>query len=230
MLVGIPLALGVLTVLVVFFLPRTYTAVVSFYPSSSQASLSQMAGLAAQFGVQLPGSGGASSPEFYSDLVRSTEFLKRVASASYTRTSDGDSLSGTFARIADIEKGTPARTLDATVRALRDDIVRVEPKLTTGVIRIRVQSEWPEISTQLAARLLAEIDDFNIRSHQAQAAADLRFAEERLEQSSAELQRAEDRMQSFLRRNREFRSDPQLLFEYERIQRDVTMRQNLAKS
>ena len=34
-------------------------------------------------------------------------------------------------------------------------------------------------------------------------------------------------MQAFLRRNREFRSDPELLFEHERLQRDVMMRQTV---
>jgi uncharacterized protein involved in exopolysaccharide biosynthesis len=225
LLVGIPLAFAFAVALFVLLQDRTYTAVVSFSPSSPQASLSQMAGLAAQFGVQLPGSAGAGSPEFYADLVRSTEFLKRVAETTFTRASDG--ARGSYAVLAEIEKSTAAKTLDATIRTLRQDVILVEPRLQTGVVRISVKTDWPDVSAQIASTLLTEIDAFNIRSHQQQAGADQRFAQERMQLANAELRKTEDQLQSFLNRNREFRSDPALFFEYERMQRDVAMRQSV---
>ncbi|MGH7701841.1 MAG: GNVR domain-containing protein, partial [Gemmatimonadales bacterium] len=47
------------------------------------------------------------------------------------------------------------------------------------------------------------------------------------EQVRADLREAEDRLQEFLQRNREFRNSPQLAFEYDRLQREVTMRQQV---
>ena len=53
------------------------------------------------------------------------------------------------------------------------------------------------------------------------------FADERLGQLRVELGVMEDSLKAFLENNRQFIDSPQLLFEHDRLQRRVTMRQSL---
>ncbi|HEX5830509.1 MAG TPA: hypothetical protein VFY16_05970, partial [Gemmatimonadaceae bacterium] len=46
----------------------------------------------------------------------------------------------------------------------------------------------------------------------------------------AELRAAEDRLQAFLQRNRVYRSSPELVFEFERLDREASVRQQLVAS
>src|SRR5687767_9844975 len=75
-----PTALGA-AALVYFLVFGSYVAESTFTPEESGLSLSSVAGLAAQFGVNVPrGVGGqAQSLDFYTDLLRSPALLLQLA-------------------------------------------------------------------------------------------------------------------------------------------------------
>jgi uncharacterized protein involved in exopolysaccharide biosynthesis len=100
----------------------------------------------------------------------------------------------------------------------------------TGVVELSVATEWPSVSPALATALLNGVNDYNQRTRQGQAAAERKFVEERLAVASADLRQAENRLESFLKTNRQFNSSPELTFERERIQRDVVLRQQVFTS
>jgi LPS O-antigen subunit length determinant protein (WzzB/FepE family) len=56
------------------------------------------------------------------------------------------------------------------------------------------------------------------------------FIETRVEDAQAELLGAEDQLQRFLEQNRQFQDSPQLQFEYERLQRQVAIKQQILTS
>src|SRR5690348_17230823 len=65
-----PMVLFVAVVGISLLLPATYTANASFVPQQVDASaISSLAGLASQFGVNMPQANAAQSPAFYADLV-----------------------------------------------------------------------------------------------------------------------------------------------------------------
>jgi uncharacterized protein involved in exopolysaccharide biosynthesis len=78
--------------------------------------------------------------------------------------------------------------------------------------------------------ILDRLNWFNLVTRQSQAGAERRFMEGRLDEARAELRTAEDRLQNFLQRNRDFRNSPELTFQQDRLARDVQMRQQVYTS
>lgn len=202
--------------------PRKYTASASFI-TKSRSQTTNLAGLAMQFGVSLPTSEAGQSPAFYGDLLETREILSRTASGGYAAGVGAPrrSLAEHFA----IDVADSARREYEVIRELRDRVsVGVAQK--TGVIGFTVTTESPVLSHALAVRLLAELDRYNLERRQSQAAAERRFAEQRLAQARQELQAAEVRLQAFMQQNRVFQS-PQLSFEHDRLMRELNLREQL---
>jgi uncharacterized protein involved in exopolysaccharide biosynthesis len=89
-----------------------------------------------------------------------------------------------------------------------------------------VATRWPSVSLAIVDKLVDGVNAFNLRTRQGQAAAERKFVEGRLALASSELRAAEDRLERFLTANRQSGS-PELAFQRERLQRDVTSRQQL---
>ncbi len=77
--------------------------------------------------------------------------------------------------------------------------------------------------------MLDEVNLFNLNRRQGEASAQRVFIEKRVADAQSELRQAEENLQSFLTLNREFRS-PSLQLEFDRLNRVVTMRQQLYTS
>ena len=78
--------------------------------------------------------------------------------------------------------------------------------------------------------MIAQVDSFNLKSRQSQASAERRFTERRVAEAQAEARQAQDELQAFLQRNRDFRSSSQLNFAYERLADNVSLRQQIYTS
>lgn len=222
---GLSLLSGALWVALALRAPRTYTAETAFIPQS-RSSGTNLPGFAAQLGINLGSSDGSSSPDFFVDLVRSRMILHPVARDSFDfRDAGGRAVRGTLAQFYGLAGETPALATESVIRRLQQDVA-AGANIKTGVVTVRVQATQSAVAAQIADRLLAEVHEFNIRSRQRQAAADRRFAEQRLAELRQELRLAEDRLQSFLEANRNT-TTPRLTLQLERLQRDVMMQQTL---
>lgn len=185
----------------------------------------QLAGLAAQFGVQLPQQGQAQSPDFYVSLLDSREILAQAGARAYGVASDSLSLS----QYLGIEGATQALVESKVVTRLARDI-DAQVEIKTGVIRLSVRARNADLAHQLNATLLDLLNDFNLRTRQSQARAERVFAEQRLGEVRDSLRVAEDRMQGFLQRNRDFRNSPELSFQQDRLARDVALQQGVSQT
>ncbi len=222
--IWLPASLAVLTGLVVLLLPRNYTSSASFIPQRTQSPLGRLAGLAAQFGVAVPGQNGGDSEEFYADLVVSREILARIASDSFHQVEERPAES--LVELLGATGSTEAATLQDAVERLRHLIaVSTDPK--TSVVTVGVTTRWPLVSTGIVKLLLAEVNEFDLHTRQTQASAERAFVEGRLAEIKSELRDAENRLQGFLANNREYRNSPALQFQYDRLSRDVTQQQQV---
>jgi uncharacterized protein involved in exopolysaccharide biosynthesis len=201
-----------------------FTTQASFRPQGSEASGSQLMALAGQFGVNVPGGGEELSPAFYQELLQSREILFRVADRSYE-------VEGMAARplidILEIEKDTEALRIEAAIRRLREDLISVSTGRETGIVTVEVTTEWPELSKAIADRLLDEIQVFNLETRRSQAMAERVFIEARTDSAQAALLSAEAEMETFLQANRSFDDSPELTFQHERLQRAISLRQQV---
>jgi uncharacterized protein involved in exopolysaccharide biosynthesis len=202
--------------------PTEYASSISFFPQTSDAPQGGAIALAQQFGINVGGGGGGHSPQFYADLLESREMMRRVLAADYSAALDIQGPASLYT-LWDLEDEHRA------VRHLRG-LTAVRVSRETGVISVSVRTENPAIGEEILAKLLAELQTFNLETRQSQARAEARFADQRLEEAQEELIAAERDLQQFLRANRQFRNSPDLVFEHDRLQRQVMLRQELVTS
>lgn len=235
LLVALPLAAALLVAAVTLVLPRTYTSTGSFIPFTGETAASRALGLAAQLGFVLPAGGSAYSPDFYVELLRSREILGRVADSEFEVEARGllpwrsAVRRGTLAQVLDPDADPGPRSREEAIEALAS-MTSVSAGRLSGTVTVTVRTRWPELSRQIAERMLVLVDEFDRHQRQSQAAAERRFVEERLAAARDELAEAESALERFLQRNRAFESSPELRFEHDRLQRDVALRQQLYTS
>lgn len=210
---------------VILILPRTFTAESGLTPQSRRPT-SSLLGVAAQFGLVLPGSDGSQSPAFYADFLTSRPVLGAVVDTRFEYPSDTGMVRGTLVDIYRSEGATPPLRRDAAIRRLGKSIEATTVQ-KTGVIKLSVTARNPVLALDINRRLIELLNQFNLETRQSQAAAERRFTERRLDEVRRDLRGAEDQQQQFLQRNRDYRNSPELSFQQDRLQREVLLQQEL---
>lgn len=219
---------------IVTFQP-TFTSEASFTPQTAQhrGGVGGLQALAGQFGVSVPSDGASESPDFYSDLLQSREILRRVLDDTFTvkqvRWGDTIRRTGTVLDLMEVEENHEALRRERGVEWLRNS-VSTGTRIQTGTVTLSVTTPWPNVSAGIAERLLDLVNEFNLQTRQSQAAAERTFTEERLAQAREELRDAENELRRFLEANRQFQNSPQLVFQHDRLQRQVALRQGVVTS
>jgi uncharacterized protein involved in exopolysaccharide biosynthesis len=201
---------------------KGYTAEAQFMPKGARGG-SQLSGIAAQFGVNLNTGDATSSPQFYVDLLEGKGLLWPVAQKQYTIRTDSGTITGDLLKLYHIKPDRPIVMKVKVIETLQRQIKGV-PSPKTGVITLTVVSGNPELSVQIAQNVLDQVNVYNLANRQKQAAAERSFAERQVAEKRAELRQAESELENFLESNRQYRQSPQLLLEYNRIQREVDRR------
>ena len=95
------------------------------------------------------------------------------------------------------------------------------------MVEFSVATKWPSVSVAIANAVVVGINDFNQRLRQEQAGAERKFVEARLGVAGSDLRASEDRLEDFLRTNRQFANSPDLTFQRDRLQREVGLKQQV---
>jgi uncharacterized protein involved in exopolysaccharide biosynthesis len=204
--------------------PRTYASHASFFPQMSENS-GGFASVAMRFGLT-SGGGGVHSPEFYAELLRTAQILGAAVDVEYEFSNRGVPRRGDLVEIFEAQGTSPAAQRAEAIRTL-NSLLEVGTSRETGIVRLRVTTEWPDLSQAVASRLIELVGEFNLERLQSRAGAERQFTEDRLRIAQQELWAAEQRVEAFLIRNRQFANSPQLQFEHERLQREVGTRQQV---
>jgi uncharacterized protein involved in exopolysaccharide biosynthesis len=208
---------------------RTYTASAAFTPQPSAGGPSAVAALGLQFGITLPARAVPDSPEFYAGLVRTRTVLRDVVETEYTVAHGDDRRTANLIELFGIGIEDSALARETAIERLRRQL-RVRVQRETGVVNLSVSSVYPELPEAILGRVLELVNEFNLERRRALARSEDSFIDERLAEANSELMAAESRLEEFLRRNRQFRDAPDLLFEHGRLERDVAMKQQLYTS
>jgi uncharacterized protein involved in exopolysaccharide biosynthesis len=215
---------ALITALVLLILPREYMATASFVEQSPRGS-SSLAGVAAQFGFQLPPSAEGQPPQFYQDLIRTRTILFPVIA-------DTISLSeGRRATLLQIEGGKDPSFRVRQATAFKKVLAKVTTTLAarTGVVTVAVRSDDPLLAVGVIRRILAELDHYNTVERQSEGKREREFAERRRGEATTQLRAAEDRLADFESSNRGTNS-PYLSIRRDRLSRDVTALNQLTES
>jgi len=119
--------------------------------------------------------------------------------------------------------GTVPPMLEALVQSLSDKIELIQQSrgdnVAVGHLEDRIVT--------LVERLVRGVNQFNLETRKSQATAERQFVEGRAEEAGRALREVEDRLQTFLQRNRAIGGSPELGFERDRLQREVALRQQV---
>lgn len=233
LVVVLPIVIAALAVAHGFMSDVTYSVEASFTSRGQQAQVSQLGGLAAQFGINLPDVGAGESPQFYADLLHSTRLLGDAVETRYQidadDADDAGRLEGNLVELYEIEGETRSLRREAAIERLRSDVT-VWTHEQTGVVRFSVTAPSPDLARQLAHRLIELVQSFNMDQRQSRAKAEREFLESRVEEAEEHLFAVEDSLEQFLENNRSYQSSPALRFEHDRLQRRVTLHQQVYTS
>lgn len=228
LIIALPLLLAALTAGLTLRSARNYIATAAFMPQGPQSQESGLGMLASQFGIQVGGRSGTTSPQFYSDLLTSKEVLRDIVLTEY-KAGGAKPLDGNLIKYYSISE--PDRETGAALAAeYLKGSVGTGTDRATGVVRLRVQTRNPDLSVQIANRFLQLVNDYNLRRRQSQAQMERRFVEGRLATVESNLREAETALGEFYRRNRTFQGSPELVAEEARLQRRVSLQQQLIGS
>lgn len=236
LVVGSVILVAVTAVVTGVMRPLGWTTSARFTPQAgtSQGG-SRLATIAGEFGIDIGGGQGTSqSLQFYAQLIRSREILGEVAA---DRFEVGDTLAvdgrgvirGTLAEILEIEADQASVRRAAAIGWLNGALNEsIDP--ASNIIEVSITTPWPDLSEQIGDHLLDRVNEFNLQTRQSQAAEEREFVEKRMELAREELRASENALERFLQNNRRFQNSPELVFEHDRLQRSVTMRQQLYTS
>lgn len=221
---------AVLTFGLSFLLPTRWTAEARFVPeaSSSIQLPNGIGALAGELGFSLPGADPMSSPDFYAAVMESRSLLARTLQTRFPvpGVTGARPDSALLIDILEIEDDTPRERLETGVEWLRDhSSARVDNK--TGTIEFSVELPDPDLAAAVTGHMVGLLNDFNQRTRNLRARERRKFTETRSAEAQKDLNAAEDDLRAFLSRNRQFEFSPQLTFEHGRLERQVTMRQEV---
>lgn len=204
-----------------------YTAESRFVPQTSSGSTSRLAGLAAQFGIDVGAAAGQSPSELYASLVRGRELLEEVATTPFSVTGDS---AANAPRATLIElyklKNEDVEQLHLDAVELLRTRVSVSTDVRTGVVTLETTTPWRAVSEAMNAKVISLVTDFNQTRRQSQARAEREFLEARSREALQQLRDAEARLAAFNDQNR-VRGSSQLVLEGNRLQRAVDLAQQV---
>lgn len=224
---GLAIILAVETGVALLLGPRVYTSSASFLPQSSSNAPSALSGVASELGITVSGDQSGQSPDFYVALLHQQSMLRRLVDSRYSIRGRLQPL--TLTDILAAPSGSPALRRRSAINSLRNQ-TRIALNIKIGLVQIAVSSRDPQLSKQIADNYLRFVNDANREILRQRATEEGRFIDDRLAATRAELYAAEDRLQSFLRTNREFGNVGELVFQRDRLQRDVQLRQQIYSS
>jgi uncharacterized protein involved in exopolysaccharide biosynthesis len=209
--------------------PRTYTATASFVPQGTESPGEGISGLAAQLGVSFGGGQRAHSPEFYADLVRSPQILREVVQTPLTVATSSGAATRTLIELMKVQAPSREASVELATRGLRDRL-SVRTSRETGVVTVAVSMTEPDVAQATVQTLLILVNRFDQQQRRSQVAEERRFVQERLAVLRDELGAAEAQLRTFLNRNRQWQGSPDLMFEKDRLEQNLLLRQQLVAS
>jgi len=202
--------------------PRYESQVTLYQVSSQEGGGSRIGALASQFG--LGGSlGGGSSNFNIKDLVNSRKIRDRVIFNTWYSEEKEDSMN--LIEYWEIEAETEAEKVDAALKTISESITHSLDE-ETGLHSITVKMPEPQIAADIANFISQSVADYVQHEQKSQTRMNIKYIDKRLETVKRQLTKAEEALKEF-RENNVRASSPQLMLEQGRLQRQVTIKQEV---
>ncbi len=203
---------------------REYEAAVTILPRNAPTSA---LGIVGQFaGLDLPDTEAPAAQELhYREIVVSNRILDPLVDRKWKLSGAPDSVSlyEVFGIELPTAGGDERRRAEAKLKQkLRKKVVKFSADRTDGFMTVSTQVKGdPALAAELANAIVAELDSYNLEVHKIRSSQIREFLESRVDESSAELRTAEDKLTGFVVQNQRYDGSAILLEEYRRLLREV---------
>jgi len=219
-----PSILCILTLIyVLFFAQPVFTSTAKIMSSSSGGSMSQAAGLAAQFGINIPT--GQSEPKWvYPEIIKSRTLARNMLKRKFDTQEFGHQkplLQILTYGNDEPEKGIDTLEIMAVERFL--EMIDISEDIKTAILTISIHASESKLAAEINQVLIEELDSHQRVYNKAKTSDSKQFIEERIIDTEKELVEAEDNLKVFMDRNRRIENSPALQLEQQRLSREVTV-------
>ncbi len=222
----VPIILCSLSIIYVqFFASHVYTSTSKIMSSANKSSskLSQAAGLAAQFGLNIS-SGQSEANWSYSEILKSRFLAKKVLKRKFSTNKFGQNK--TLLQILTFGNDEPEFNLD-TLEILGAEAlikkIKVSEDIKTSVFTITTSFSEPKLAQEINSAIIAELDLHQQDYNKSKTSKTKQFIEERIFDVESELKIAEEALRDFTTRNRRIDNSALLLLEQQRLTREVNV-------
>jgi len=222
LLIITPLVFGVLTAFyVLFMVSPTYVSSAKIMSSGGGGSASHLQGLAAQFGVTVPG-GNEGTEWVYPEIVKSRTLAKSVLKRKFDTDKYGPQKS--LLQILTYGDGEPDYSLDTLLifgASALNGMIDIQKEGT--FYNLSISAFEPQFAADVCGALIEELDEHQ-RGYKTEKVKETRvFIEGRIVEVQKELEEAEEALKDFVDRNRQIQGSPALLLEQQRLTREASV-------
>ena len=231
LLIGVTLSTTTLAAIYVFLLAQpVYVATAKLVPTGDDNSISNIQGLASQFGFALPLQSGSSIAiaDIYPEIVKSRKLtgILLVRKFNTRKYGQNQTLLTILTRQNRLEKYGADERFKRAGKILQDDINISKARLTS-IITLEVGAFEPDLSAALAKVIIIESEKLQRQFKTHQVAEKRSFIEDRIKDVNAELEAAQEDLKEFREGNRQVQYSPSLMLEEERLTTETEVQKGI---
>ena len=208
---------------VLFYTQPVYTSTAKIMSSSSDGGVSQAAGFAAQFGINVPT--GQSEPKWvYPEIIKSRTLARSMLKRKFDTNKFGPQKP--LLQILTFGNEPPEIGLDTLeIIAVNNflGIINVFEDLNTSILTLSINASEPSLAAEINQALIEELDTHQREYNKAKTSETKQFIEDRIIDTEKELMAAEEDLKVFMDRNRRIENSPALQLEQQRLGREVSV-------
>ncbi len=223
-----PIVLGLLTILYLVFLAKpTFESNATLLPSFEESGgNSNLLGLASQFGISIPSQFEETdflSADMYPAIVKSRTLAKIVLKRKFKseKYDTKVSLLNILTEPGDFENTDSLKVITNKIVYFTEEIVNISQDPETPLYTLRILTDDPLLSTQIANAVIEELDTLQMEFKSQSVMQKKEFIEDRIEDVKIELRKAETALEKFREQNKQISYSPSLLLEQERLERET---------
>ena len=220
----IPAILCIFTIInMQFFAKSVYTSTSKIMSSSGGGNVSQGAGLAAQFGINVP-MGQSGFKWSYIEIIKSRTLSRAILKRKFDSENFGPQK--TLLQILTYGNNKPPIGLDRLEILAVDNLlnmIKVSEDKSTGILTVNVNASDPKLVAEINKVIIEELDVYLLEYNRTKTGETRQFIEERIVDTEKELMAVEESLKNFMDRNRRIENSPALKLEEKKLFREVTV-------
>ena len=215
----------------VFFIAHpVYVTTAKLLPTGEDNSLSNIQGLASQFGLSIPFQGGSnlSFTDIYPEIVKSRQLIAIILEKKFNTRKYGQNqaLKNVLSRQYSLEKYDVDERFKRASEILQDNI-KISKARLTSIVTLEVGAIEPDFAVDLTNAIINESDKLQRQFKTHQVSDKRSFIQDRIKDVKKDLESAQEDLKEFREKNRQVQYSPALLLEEERLTTEMDVKKEI---